>query len=50
MAVGCAEFTYEPFVWLCLNVPLFVIAHEQWIDVLAAVRDTVRAALYTRFL
>lgn len=34
---------YEPFAWLCYNVPLFVIEHERWIDITAAVVGVLRA-------
>lgn len=29
---------YVPAVWACYRLPLFVIEHERWIEVFAAVR------------
>lgn len=46
LAAGMGEYidesqfdaAYAPFAWLCFNVPSFVECHEQWIEVIAAIR------------
>lgn len=38
-----AMVAYEPAAWLCYNAPLFVIEHERWIDITAAVVGVLRA-------
>lgn len=41
------ETAYSPFVWCCMKIPYFVIYHEWWIDVLADMRNGLRA-MFTR--